>query len=763
MAGKAIRSYFEIVKKGQAKVEKSGKPETGLDDDNMVLTSASSAIHMLCRYGRRSEAKRANDLVQYIVDWLEKHDTVRSHTASLVAEDIPKEMSMKKSGQQSKAAGATIAMAFRARGLYRCHWARLAYEAAERSSLYKEADHDYRLSMQQQYGGQNIESSYALAYVLSEQRDVDAAVLVLKEALTMISQQHEEADHVRNDSVTHLTRNTLSSNLSRLHTLRSWHLMSLLLSSRETYSAAIDSCKAALELYEDEPRHQELSKGSVLGLDEKTSIINLKITQLAMVESLEGPEEAVNQTDELLEMYTKLFRQASVSKLTKPDPSLPPPSSNGTVTSFRHSILGRSKKPFASLRRSRHPKRPVSTVDSTESPSSPLELTRPPTISVTDDEGPVLATAQSDRPTLVRQESRKLQKRNSKRSVGSYRRSYDTSPIRLSTLDSSASTHIAVPLGSSRPTSSNTTDGLNDSTVGVALSNEKRTFPPSQANPDPGVQSSLSIYLRQLRPPEPFYPPYLLQRHSLTLLVKIWLFISSLYHRASILTDSLAAISEAENHVKTIETLVATHDNSSEESFTIPGWGGLKSVAELWADILAAKADIKKSQGEKELAAQFLEEALLWDEDHLAATISLSELLMDEYEAFFHPPASPTSDRPPTLGSLPSITGGIASPSQHLANGTEKPHPPSSPTNHTNDPSPETLSAISARDRAYMLLSQMTDSGRGWDSSEAWSAMVRCWELSGEEEKAIEASWKVVDLEGTRGVRSWQEALGGPW
>ena len=757
MAGKAIRSYFEIVKKGQAKVEKSGKPETGLDDDNMVLKSASSAIHMLCRYGRRSEARRANVQVQYITEWLEKHDTVYSHTKSSDCEDA----SMKKFGQQPRAAGSTIALAFCARGLYRCHWARLAYEATERSSLYKEADHDYRLSMQQKYASKTIESSYAMAYILSEQRDIDAAVLVLKDALRMISQQHEETNRVNNESDAHLKRNTSSSNLSRFHTLRSWHLMSLLLSSRESYPAAIDCCKAGLEVYEDELTAQELS--SVLGLDEKTSITDLKITQLAMVDSLDGPEEAVNQTDELLEMYAKLFRQSSVPKLAKPDSSLPPPSANGTVTSFRHSILGRSKKPFASLRRSRNPNRPISTVDSTESPSSPVELTRPPTISVTDDEGSVLPTSQSDRQTLVRQESRKLQKRNSKRSVGSYRRSDDTSPIRLSTLRNSASTHRALPVGSSRPVSRNTTEGFNDSTVGVALSNEKRTFPPPQANPDPGSQSSLSMYLQQLRPPEPFYPPYLLQRHSLTLLTKIWLFISSLYHRASIPTDSLAALSEAETHVKTIETLVARYDNSSEEAFTIPGWGGLKSVAELWADILAAKADIKKAQAEKELAAQFLEEALLWDEDHLAATVSLSELLMDEYEAFFHPSAPPSSERPPTLGSLPSLAGSIASPSQPSANGEDNPPAPTSSGKYTHDPSPETISAISARDRAYMLLSQMTDSGRGWDSSEAWSAMARCWELSGEEEKAIEASWRVVELEETRGVRSWQEALGGPW
>ena len=765
LARKALRSYFEIVKKGQARAEKSGKPEVGLDDDTIILRTASSAIQMLCVYGRRDEAEPANEIAEYITQWLEKHNVKHFSEPNADAEDVPQEMGKQSSMLRGQVDGPIIAMAYRSRGLARCHWARLTYDTSKRPDLYTGAMNDCRHSLHPRLSDtENVASAYALAFVLAEKRESDAAITVLKQALSTISRE-EETEEVngileRLDS----SRSPVLSTERRL-ILRCWHLMSLLLSAKENYAAATGSCKAGLELYDRELNDSDQSKLGHIQLSEKTSLLELKTTQLALTEILEGPEEAINCSDELFGLYAKLFNHASVPTLKKPSALQPPSSANGTVISLRHSIVGKSKRPFASLRKSRHLHRPVSAVTSVGT-ASPAELTRPPTINVTDDEGMVMPENHLRPSTVMRHGSKKLQKRNSKRSVGTHRRSHDASSIQLQNLSSAPSPSAKLPLRDSRPNSSATDAAFENGVgVGVALTGDQPTSSTgpivSPAKSNPTDQSSISKLIETLRPPEPSYPPPLFQRHSLTLLIKIWLFVSSLYHHASIPTDALAAIAEAEIHVKSIETLVANHENSSEEAFSTPGWGGLKSVAELWADILSARATIKKDQGQTDVASHLLEEALLWDEDHLDATVTLSEMLMDEYEAFFAPPAPPSPAQTPTLKALPPPHDQSQQPTP-LVDPSKSSDPPSpSPTN--GDPSPETLSAISARDRAYLLLLQMTESGKGWDSVEAWSAMARVWELSGEEEKAIEASWRVVELEDHRGVRSWRDSLGSGW
>lgn len=62
---------------------------------------------------------------------------------------------------------------------------------------------------------------------------------------------------------------------------------------------------------------------------------------------------------------------------------------------------------------------------------------------------------------------------------------------------------------------------------------------------------------------------------------------------------------------------------------------------------------------------------------------------------------------------------------------------------------------LAARDRAYGLLAGLTRLGSGWDYSEAWFAIARAYEESGEAERAKEALWWCVELEEGMGVRGW--------
>ena len=72
----------------------------------------------------------------------------------------------------------------------------------------------------------------------------------------------------------------------------------------------------------------------------------------------------------------------------------------------------------------------------------------------------------------------------------------------------------------------------------------------------------------------------------MTILVKVWLLIGGFYRRASMYDDAKGAIDEAFNLVQKIETDVST-DTSVNVSVDHAGWGGGKSVSELWGDVFS--------------------------------------------------------------------------------------------------------------------------------------------------------------------------------
>ena len=77
------------------------------------------------------------------------------------------------------------------------------------------------------------------------------------------------------------------------------------------------------------------------------------------------------------------------------------------------------------------------------------------------------------------------------------------------------------------------------------------------------------------------------------------------------------------------------------------------------------------------------------------------------------------------------------------------------------DPTPAELNRLAARDRAYMLLSNLTKLGGGWDNSEAWLTLARAYELGRQVGKAKQALWWVVELEDSRPMRNWREVIPG--
>ena len=179
------------------------------------------------------------------------------------------------------------------------------------------------------------------------------------------------------------------------------------------------------------------------------------------------------------------------------------------------------------------------------------------------------------------------------------------------------------------------------------------------------------------------------------------------------------------------------------------------------------------AKGTPYTARDNFESALTHAPNHPSAIVGLSNILLDIYTEDLLPPPS----IPPLDGIHPSYTCNNRSsttasaartlPTTPLGLGTPKPTPkPSDPTTSYLDddqlPAPykaqnlPLVDRLAARDRAYGLLSALTKLGTAWNMSEAWFALARAHEESGQPDKAKEVLWWCVELEEGTGVRDWR-------
>lgn len=764
LAGKALDTYFEIVTKGKARVEKSGDQELGLDDDATAIWTAAEGIKMLCFYGRRKDAQRAMELGVILKDWLQPHCTQllsKSPETSNMAKGI--------------AHGRALAAGFCALGISQAYWANLTYDTSARPDLQMKAASNIEVALGSSFGDEkNIETIYYYSLALSRARDLDTAIGVIKGALS-----NYENKRILKDSrfENEIELDSFIDTRKRRFLLKSWHLLALLLSAKQNFTTAIISCEAALELFGIQSvsgRLQTRSLESRLEMSDKESIIEIKMTQLALAEVVDGPEEAVNASGELLGLYAKLFSYSEQFDLkeTKPASVSPPASRNGTVKSMRGSFLSRSKKTITKAQVVGENRSNVGS-GSFNSRESPEAIRETPKITVNAEDNLDVHGKPNHSHHILRHESKKLRKRNSKKSIRGDRRSRASSPNRRPATN-----------GNPQPTrpisprkDQNDGEPLNalanlcnfefpSEEVGLAISHDLPSYNSStyatrslplqsklqpQGRLNEPITEKLPTYLisfSPVSPLSPIFPNPLQVRHALTLLTKIWLLIASLYRRANMPSDAQGALTQARTHVIAIESAVA-NSQSSAEGFSTPVWGRLKSVAELWADVLAEKGRLHLALGDSAAAEEAFERALDWFQDHPGAIVGLSGTLLDFYSQSSPPLATEPSaslstkisNSTPTLASIPT------------------PSPPSY-TQKGPELSENLLPRLSARDRAYGLLSSLTKSGRGWDCPEAWFGLGRAYEEAEQLSKAREALMWVVELEEGRPVRAW-DSLGG--
>ncbi|KAJ5995007.1 hypothetical protein N7481_001984 [Penicillium waksmanii] len=755
LAIKSLESYIEIVtaaKERAAKAAESGE----LEKDEVLLQTLSEGVSLLSCLGSLEEAEKAKDLTELIKEFLDKQETTLENGTVNNSVLVPGDASPANSSDIPQS---VLALAHRAVGIGLANWANYTPQNESRDLIRGEAIDYLEKSVSPELGNQlSYASLYTLSLVLAENRDLDAAISYVKSALSSHgSPSSEDLSHERD-------------------LVPLWHLLALLLSAKQEFEIAERSCEAAFEQFPSDifpkssrdrrssrqthckdhgftgPKRSVLSR---LSGREKERIIQTRISQLAFVELIEGPEAAVNQTEQLLSLFSTLFSDLNLDNgesKSKSEHLVPPKSSAGTTKSFRSSIFSRNRSSQLPDRRGDQMSDAPAVPPIPNGPSTP---TGAPAIHVTDED---TNSQQEHQSALSRSDSKKLRKRSG--SLHSkHERPRDQEP--------------PLPNGAETP-----------EMVGIAVSGN--ASPVSQAPPPSGGKQPLqpiahNIHHKQQpapagherQPPRARYSftglssiqlsdkcSHQSNKHALGLLVKIWLIIAGLYRRASLFDDAREACEEAAKQTARVEVIASTHE-SSARSLGKRGWCNANSSEELWADVYAEQGLLAQAQSKSHQAIKQFESALLRSPDHPTATISLANLLLDVWDQTL--PLEPTNadinleaSRLSLLSELsqPKSARAVSTEEMKVAESAQSSEPSEAPMS-AHDVDPKHLHRLAARDRAYGLLSALTKLGSSWDNSDAWYALSRAYEAGEQTEKLKEVLWWCIELEDRRPIRHW--------
>ncbi|KAI0442039.1 hypothetical protein F4803DRAFT_520676 [Xylaria telfairii] len=807
LAFHAFDSYMEIVKKGKARVDKTGHLEPSLDDDATVLETVSQAIIALCKYGFQGAAETARDLGTELEEILQKSRPPLPNNGG----SIPTVDEENGNGVvlHPRVPARVYALSWQAIGLSQANWSRVTFDASVRIDLQTKAIRSLQKSLSPEIGNPtDIRSLFTLSLLLAERRELTAAIDIVKAALlsnkTPAEQTLEAGPYWREKSLIPL-----------------WHLLALLLSARQDYTMAARACEAAFEQFNDPEvlfgsqalhgsfRSEHLNeaearndrntpRGLVDEMDdlEKEGIIQVKMTQLALLELLEGPEVAVNASQELLVLYTRLFGPLQFKTLTtipKP-PSEAPKSSAGTLRSIRGSIFGKSDKSTSQPRRRSVLGNEKSTLPSERPQTTQAAVSHSaaaPIIEITKENGGAGDSPRTARPTSVRgRRSESLRRNSLKKRDGTVQQQRAQSssgvPREPAVVDSEAS------FTSNGATATDQHGSLGWSSRNSSASPQSFSKGRGLLSTKGSINGSDLQGLDSLSSPSPLpvikFSESQVERQRRAMLVKVWLMIASFYRRSKMYGDARDAIREATKLVDSLQDDISK-DVSGSATPRNPGWGGKVCLEELIGDVQAEMGLLAIDEGTPYIARAHFEEALMHYPDHPSAIVGLSNILLDVYsEVLLPPPAIPSITEELSPGETANSTmkarkttpgkaeasrfppatplglGGDASLGAAVSD-TEKTkfptHQASELTVTDGLPAPykadslPLIDRLAARDRAYGLLSGLTKLGTGWNYSDAWFALARAHEESGQTDKAKEALWWCVELEEGMGVRDW--------
>ncbi|KAI9166618.1 hypothetical protein HJFPF1_02730 [Paramyrothecium foliicola] len=811
---RAFDAYMEIVKKVKARVDKTGIPDESLDEDGIVLETIAQAIMALCRYGNQEAAEKAHHLGAELEDWLAKLPQLKSADAAPSTSEEKEKLQI----LHPPVPPQIVALAWQAIGLSHAHWSRVTHEATSRTEIQAKAVRCLRRSLSTELGrSKDIRSFFTLGLLLAERRELTAAIDLIRAALISTKGSDEDS-------------NVLYGAYWRERSLIPvWNLLALLLSARQDYVMAARACEGALEQFNDPSilfgsedanfRSEHLNeaeaaknnsragRGLVDEMDdaEKESILEVKMTQLALVEVLEGPEVAVNASFELLTLFSRLFgTQPSQSTLALPK-ATEPPKTSATHRSIRSNIFG-ARQPRAATR---EPSGPQASDLSSVLPSRPATaqttVSMAPTIQVTEENGPMSTHPRYRRGTSMHRQKSETRRNSLKKRDRSHSRQRSSSVGEASHKPTVVDgEQFFTPAVERDQTDFFTNSSRMPPPISMAFSRSK-TLRSLNSHTSTGSKSSDplepgmdGIYASTNLLPLIQYSKEKEMTQRTAILIKVWLVIAGFYRRAGMHEDCKGAIAEAQKLVQALET-ESTKEASGASSSRNVGWAEQRSVDDLWGDVFTevgwvALASIllilttlqtghlSQAKSDHYAARADFEAALTHCPNHPSAIVALSNILLDIYsEELLPPPAIPPMNtyepwvsatdhentRKPTADpakSLPTVPLGLGATNllttSRATTGSPAGIIPSESDDQLTAPYKATrlslIDRLAARDRAYALLSGLTRLGSGWNYSEAWFALARAHEESGQQEKAKEVLWWCVELEEATGVRDWR-------
>lgn len=597
LAFKAFDSYLGIVQKGKARVEKTGHEEKSLDDDATCLDTISLAIAAYCRFGGRDSAEKARDLAAELEQWLDRIQPPTNGQMQSVDEEGGKSPAI-----GSRVPAKTQALAWQSIGVAQAQWARMTFEPKTRTEVQRKAIRALRTSLSSDFGGTaDVRGVFALGLLLAEQRELTTAIELVKTAL-LTKHTGDEILVLRNGPF-----------WRERSLIPLWHLLSLLLSARQEYTLAARTCECAFEQFRDPvvlfgrqqlyksdhlneaEKHREPSQGLVDEMDdfEKENILEVKMTQLAIVEIMEGPRVAVNASLELLTLFSRLFASAQPKQTLAPPKTTTVPRTSGTFRSIRSGIFGRSSRADSSA--TARPSAPAEKTGTTESrpQTATTTVTKAPTIQVTRENG---SPRESRRRKSTSNEKRGDHDR--KESQSSRRRASSTGP-----------TAHGVTIVDGEPFYTPMGEGYD------ILAHAPQRNPlsrPSSAAQVPSTGRSMSqgsdytnkpkgpdmagVTLEWMEPAGAVLPVIQFsegenKRRRGAILMRIWLMIAGFYRRAGMTDDAKGAVAEAQKIIQNLESEMGKESaevgkkSSTPTSLRDPGWAGSASIEELWAGV----------------------------------------------------------------------------------------------------------------------------------------------------------------------------------
>ncbi|KAK9370143.1 hypothetical protein V1509DRAFT_618635 [Lipomyces kononenkoae] len=287
-AERALETYLDLAEKGRVRAQK-GSSFVDIDDAHTTIETAAEGLQMLVRYVR--DAGKAKEMAEVLRGWIVVASAADDSQIDLAAQ---KEAGIHETSVEDKKK--ILSRAWMAVGSAYNLVARSALNNAARDADAESARLAFDKALASDEG--NTEALYEYSLLLAEfYHDLDGAEELARKARQI------DASH-----------------------LGAAHVLALILSAREKYLEAREICRGAVQDTTGEQRRR-------MSLAEKRLVLQIRMTDVALIEVTEGPQAALEKvSDGLFAVYNDLFtwdedtvesqiHEASTSALSFPRPS----------------------------------------------------------------------------------------------------------------------------------------------------------------------------------------------------------------------------------------------------------------------------------------------------------------------------------------------------------------------------------------------------------------------------------------------------------